>query len=255
MSRRGIWLGLVLCLCVPASAGAAQSARIHARFTPERLGAATTVSFGFQLTANEGLPAALSAVQLGYPLDLGLATSGLGLAPCSPIVLEGVGPEACPPDSRMGSGSATIEIRLATETIEEQVTLELFAGPSSDGYLHILVYVSGVTPVIAQTVLYGVLLPGRLSIAVPPIPGLPGSPDVVVARMQMTLGGHLTYYERVAGRIVAYHPAGVGLPSRCPAGGFRFAATFAFADGTEAGARTVVPCPQRRSRGHRAVKG
>jgi hypothetical protein len=116
--------------------------------------------------------------------------------------------------------------------------------PSPDGYLHVLVYASGVFPVYAQVVLTGVLLPGRLSVSVPPIPSLPAAPNVVVVQMRLTLGGALTYYEQVGGRSVAYHPAGVGLPARCPAGGFGFAATFAFVDGSRSNARTSVPCPR-----------
>ena len=51
MSRTGLCTALVLtlCVCLPAGAGAAQSARMNARFTPEHLGAATTVSLGFQI--------------------------------------------------------------------------------------------------------------------------------------------------------------------------------------------------------------
>lgn len=248
MSRLGIVLAaaLGLCACMPASAGAAQSARISARFTPERLGAPTAMSVGFQITARGHAPEALRAIRLVYPGNLGLATSGLGLASCSPSELEAAGPEVCPPDSRMGSGSATVEIVLDSGPIKEHVTLALFAAPSTDGYLHVLVYVTGFTPVLGQATLSGVLLPGRLNVLVPPIPSFPEAPGVVLMQMQVTLGGNLTYYEQVDGTNLAYHPPGVGLPSRCPKGGFRFAATFAFMDGSHAKARTAVPCPRGR---------
>lgn len=248
MSRPGVSLALALalCACLPVGARAGQAAKLNANFIPEHLGAATTVSFGFQITTGARTPAALSAVHFAYPADLGLATSGLGLASCSPSELEAVGVGACPPDSRMGSGSAAVEIPFDPEVVKEGVEVTLFAGPSPDGYLHVLAYVNGVFPVYAQLVLSGVLLHGNLSIVVPPIPSLPEAPDVVVTQMQLTLGGDLTYYEQVDGRRVAYHPAGVGLPSRCPRGGFPFAATFAFVDGSELSARTAVPCPHAR---------
>ena len=182
-------------------------------------------------------------MNLAYPPNLGLATSGLGLASCAPSELESVGPEACPPNSRMGSGSATVELPLKVETVREKVSLEVFAGPSPDGYLHVLVYASGVFPVYAQVVLSGVLLRGRLNIVVPPIPSFPEAPYVAMTQMQLTLGGRLTYYEQVAGKLVPYHPAGVGLPSNCPHGGFAFAATFAFVGGSRTSASTAVPCP------------
>jgi len=193
-------------------------------------------------------------MQLAYPANLGLATSGLGLASCSPSELELLGIEACPPDSRMGSGSAIVEIPIGPAIVRENVQLELFAAPSPDGHLHVLVSADGFSPVIAHVVLSGVLLAGRLSIVVPPIPSLPEAPYVSVTQMQLTLGGDLTYYEQAGGRSVAYRPPGVGLPGRCPRGGFPFAATFAFADGTETRARTAVPCPQGHPHAHRAVK-
>jgi hypothetical protein len=233
-----------VCACLPAGAGAEQDAKIKAALTPERLGAATTVSLGFQLPALDGRsPAALSSMQLAYPPNLGLATSGLGLASCSPSTLEALGADGCPANSRMGYGSAAVELVLKVETVREHISLELFAGPSPDGYLHVLVYASGMFPVYAQLLLSGVLLRGQLAITVPPIPSFPEAPDVVMTQMQLTLGGRLTYYQRVAGKLIPYHPAGVGLPSRCPNGGFPFAATFVFLDGDQASAHTAVPCP------------
>jgi hypothetical protein len=235
---------VTLAASLPAGAGAHQGAKIQARFTPERLGAATTVSLGFQLSARNGAsPAALSTMQLVYPPNLGLATSGLGVASCSPSALEALGAEGCPANSRMGTGSATVEIVLKVETVKEHVSLQLFAGPSPDGYLHVIVYASGVFPVYAQLLLSGVLLHGQLSMTVPPIPTFPEAPDVVMTQMQLTLGGSLTYYEHSAGGLIPYRPAGVGLPSRCPTGGFPFAARFLFMNGGHAKARTAVPCP------------
>jgi hypothetical protein len=252
-------LALALCVCLPAAtalaaptaaappavstATATQAASIEAGFAPERLGAATTVSLGFQIAPGEA-PSGLAAMQLAYPRDLGLATSGLGVAPCQPAALEDFGIHACPADSKMGSGTAEVEIPLGPSVVTESVALTLFAGASPDGYLHVLVYAVGARPVEAQVVLSGVLLPGRLSVTVPPIPSLPQAPDVILTRMRLTLGGRLTYYERVHGRSVAYHPPGVGLPDSCPRGGFPFAATFAFIDGSRALASTAVPCPR-----------
>jgi hypothetical protein len=248
VSRLCVCLALAFALIggLQARADAKQAAAIDASFAPERLGSATTMSLGFQLTDGGRAPAALSSMQIGFPVDLGLATSGLGVAPCSPGELEAVGPEACPADSKMGSGSATVELQLASETVKENVSLEVFAVPSKDGYLHFVVYVSGVRPVFAQVLFPGVVLPGRLSVLVPPIPAFPEAPDITTAQMRLTIGGHLTYYERVHGRLVAYHPAGVGLPNSCPQGGFPFSATFAFIGGAKEYARTSVPCPRRR---------
>jgi hypothetical protein len=236
-------LALVLCVALPAIAQAAPRARMSATFRPERLGHATTISFAFKIGAPGQAPSPLRSVAIAYPRNLGLATSGLGVAACKPSVLEALGPSACPANSLMGSGAALIELRIGPSLVHEKVSLALVAGPSPDGYLHMLLYASGEHPVEAIVVARAVLRPGRLRVTVPPVPSLPEAPYVSLARLRMTLGGELTYYETVKGRIVPYHPAGVGLPQTCPRGGFRFAATFAFLDGSRSRAVTAVPCP------------
>ncbi|HWX98132.1 MAG TPA: hypothetical protein VNZ01_14920 [Solirubrobacteraceae bacterium] len=229
-----------------ADARATPTARMSAAFTPERLGAPTTVSFAFRVHDGGGPPAPLAGIQLSYPRGLGLATSGLGVAACTQSELEVSGPAACPPNSHMGTGSALVELRIGPTLVHETVTLTLLAGPSPDGYLHLLVYALGELPVYAAVVLTAVLLPEHLSIVVPPIPSLPEAPYVSLAQMHLTVGGHLTYYETVNGRQVPYHPAGIGVPNSCPHAGFPFAAHFSFLDGARASARTAVACPRHR---------
>jgi hypothetical protein len=168
------------------------------------------------------------------------------VAACSQALLEENGPEACPANSRMGSGSAVVEIPFGPDVVREAVTLTLVAGPLPSGVLQLLVCAVGVHPVAAVVVLSAQLNAGHLSITVPPIQGIAGGPFVALVQMHLTLGGNLTYYERVHGRLEAYHPAGVGLPRSCPRGGFAFAAKVDFLDGEHARARTAVPCPRRR---------
>lgn len=248
LSRGWIIAGLAaLCGALPGTAHAAQSASITAAFLPERLGAATSVFLGFQLTAPRGqIPSPLTAMDFRYPADLGLATSGLGVAACDPARLEADGAAACPANSIMGYGSALVEVPLGAEVIPETASIVLVAGPSQDGFLRLLVCVTGLTPVAARIVMPTLLLAGHLHITVPLVPSVPEGPDVAVIRARVTIGGRLTYRERVRGRSVAYHPKGVVLPRRCPRGGFRFASIFGFADGERARAQTVVPCPTRR---------
>jgi hypothetical protein len=191
-----------------------------------------------------GAPPPLSSVEVSYPSDLGLATSGLGLAACEPSALELQGPAACPADSKMGEGSALVEVPFGPATVEESASLEIYAAPSSDGYVHLAILAHGAAPVSATVLLPGVLRPGRLQISVPPIPSLPEAPYVALVRMHATLGGALTYYERVGRRTVAYRPRGIGLPDRCPRGGWRLAAAFAFTDGRSSRASTAIPCPR-----------
>lgn len=240
---RAAVLALCLTVLLAPAADARQRAHISAVFKPERLGKATTMSFAFDIAASGADPEPLRGVELAYPRNLGIATSGLGLAECVPAVLERAGGVGCPRNSQMGYGSAVVQIRIGPGLVKERVALGVFAGPSPDGYLHVLVGAFGKYPIEAAVVLSGVLRPGRLQIVVPPIPSLPEAPYVAVSRMQLTLGGHLTYYATVKGSTVAYHPPGVGLPSRCPRGGFAFAASFAFQDGSASRARTAIPCP------------
>lgn len=237
---------LTVCALASGPAGAQPTARMTAAFTPERLGAATTISAGFELSFGERRPPVLTGVRLSYPRNLGFATSGLGLAACNPALLEENGPEACPANSQIGAGSAIVEVPIGGYLYREAVALTIFAGPSPNGYLQLLVSGVGASPVAALVVLGGELLAGRLNMTVPPIPTLPEGPYVALVAMHLTLGGHLTYYERVHGKNVAYHPAGIGLPRSCPRGGFPFAASFAFLDRRHADARTKVPCPRHR---------
>jgi hypothetical protein len=235
---------LALCAALPGTALGATTATMSAALAPDRLGAATTVSLGFEIAAGEQAPALLTGIDFRYPANLGILTSGLGVASCPPAALEAHGPSICPPDSRMGSGSALVEIPIGPRIVRETAQIALLAGPSQGGYFHLLVSATGVSPVAARVVLFTELLPGEMQIPVPPIPSLPGAPYVAVVSMHLTIGGQLTYFERAHGRSVAYRPVGIGLPRSCPPGGFPFAASFSFLDGGHANARAVVACPR-----------
>ena len=246
--RNVLAAALALGALLPAGACAARErGSIHASLRPERLGAPSTISLRLGVAGGpQGVPAPLSAIEVVLPAELGFATSGLGVASCEPAALEALGPRVCPADSRMGSGTALVEIPIGPVVRQESVRLLLFAGPSPDGYLHLILCAIGEFPVEAQIVITAVLLPRHLAISVPLVPSLPGGADVSLVQMNATIGGGLTYYERVHGDVAAYHPRGIGLPPRCPRRGFPFAASFAFIDGTHASAGTAVPCPRAR---------
>ena len=240
---------LALCGALPGAgtgtALGATTATMSATFTPNRLGAATTLSFSFQIAAGGAAPALLTGVDFRYPANLGIATSGLGVASCPVAAIEAHGPSICPPDSRMGSGSALVEIPIGSDLVRETAQVALLAGPSQNGYVHLLASVTGESPVAARVVLSTQLQPGLLQIPIPPIPSLPEAPYVAVVRMHLTIGGQLTYYEPVHGKERAYHPVGIGIPRTCPRRGFPFSASFTFLDGGHAQARTAVACPPR----------
>jgi hypothetical protein len=191
-----------------------------------------------------GVPAPVSQLRLSFPSNLGLATSGLGLAACEPAALQLQGATACPANSKMGVGSATVAVAFGPDIVHEHVALGVYAAPSPDGYVHLAIVAEGVEPIDARIVMSGVLLAGSLEIDVPSVPSVPGAADVAVTSISTTLGGALTYYERSRGRTIAYRPRGISLPSTCPRGGWRLAARLAFLDGTRSRAQTVVPCPR-----------
>ncbi len=240
LAALGLWLST-------SAAWGTQSATLTAAFTPEKLGAPTALSIGFQILPHGGeIPSPLTAVDLHYPRDLNLATSGLGIATCQTAALEAHGPAVCPANSLMGSGDALARFRVGPEIFNETASLAIVAGASQNGYVRLLIAATGVMPVAARIVMSTLLLPGHLQIAVPLVPSLPEGEDVAVVGVHATLGGNLTYRERVHGRTVAYRPKGFGLPRVCPRGGFGFAATFSFLDGTRADASAVVRCPRSR---------
>ncbi len=245
---------LLACACLPAAAGAAQTVKLKASLTPERLGAGTTIAFEFTVSSTTGqVPSPLSGVDLLYPANLGLATSGLGLATCTTNILEALGPEGCPSESQMGYGSGLVEVPFGPEILQETATTKVFMANLNQGHLGLVFYAYGVTPVAAEIVFPGLVLPapkpygGDLTTTIPPVPTLPGAPNASVVKLSTTIGPErLTYYERTRGRYLPYHPRGIVLPRTCPRGGFKFAARFTFQDTTHAAARTAVPCPPRR---------
>ncbi len=241
-------LGALAALSAPAASAATRgpTATVSAAFRPKRLGAATTVSFAVRIDppAQSAASSPVSSVVIDYPSNLGLATSGLGLEACDPAALELQGPDACPANSKLGEGSAVVEVPFGPALVSERAELEIYAIPSSDGYLHIGILAEGSTPVIGDVVLPGVLAAGQLRITVPPIASLPAAPYVELVRMQATLGGDLTYYESRGGRTIAYRPRGIGLPDSCPRSGWRLGASFRFMNGQRASAQTAIACPR-----------
>jgi hypothetical protein len=246
-----------VCMCAwaPSMSAAAETAKLEVRLVPERLGAATTIEFGIQIGGGPGttgkIPAPLTEMDLTYPAGFQLGTSELGVESCSPAALQARGPKACPPDSRMGKGSALVEVPFGSEAIKEHADVEMFMAPVQAGQVRMLFYASGLSPVIAQLVFPAVLAPaptpseGALDTELPLVPTFPRASDISVLRFSSTLGPlGLTYYEQVHSRTVAYRPQGVVLPKRCPRKGFPFTAELRFAGGADVKALARAPCPR-----------
>ncbi len=250
---RQTFLGALACLlCLPVAAGATPTATLKAALRPERLGAGTTIKFAFSITYPEEAPVPLRVIELRYPAHLGVGTSGLGLSTCRAATLEVNGPPGCPSTSVMGYGSGLVEVPFGGQLIKEGVRLTTFMAPLRAGHLGLLFYADAPSPIAAEIIFYGVVLPtpkpfgGDLATTVPLVPTLPEAPDAVLTKFSTTLGPqHITYWEYSKGSYIPYHPRGILLPKQCPRDGFPFAASFAFEDGARASAHTVVPCPHR----------
>jgi hypothetical protein len=238
------------------SAASTPTASLNAAFEPERLGRRTTLGFGFRIRGAAGLlPPALTAIDLSYPNNLGIALSGLGLATCTQGKLEASGLPGCHANSIMGFGNATAEISLGSDVVAENVPITILRAPDEQGHISLLFNAAGTAPLNTTAVFAGALLPaqppfgGQVNIKAPLIASLPGAPDVAIVALHATLGPNgVTYYEHLAGETLAYQPPGILLPNSCPRGGFPFAVQFSFVDGSHASARTTEPCPARAAR-------
>jgi hypothetical protein len=251
----GVWAAALLAFAA-ASALAVPRVTLHASFNPERLGQSTTVNLRLQVApGSEPIPPPLVQAEVRYPAGLDPQLSGLGIDACTAATLETAGIAACPPDSVMGEGQAIAEFLIAHRVVREVAQITAVRTTEQEGHLTMLMYLYDETAVSVQLILTGRLLPadgpfaGLLDIHVPLVQSLPGTPDVSVAEIRLGLGPEsLTYSENVAGKVVHYIPEGISLPKRCPHGGFPFAVTLGFADGSHATAAQRVPCPSRRKR-------
>jgi hypothetical protein len=247
----------LVCSLAPASALAlSEDATLDASFSPDRLGTPTTITFGFHLATSEGTaPPPLTSLDLKMPAGLNYTTTTLGLAICQPATLLERGLAGCPPNSRLGFGSADVEVPFGAGAGTEIPEVQAVAGPSPNGNLTVLFYANGLYPVSAQLTFAGEVLPAggrfgsQLAVDVPLVTSVPGGPDVSIVSVTTTIGpSHLTYYKHVHGRLVPFAPQGVSVPERCPPGGFPFAAEFRFQEGASTNASTIVPCPPARHR-------
>jgi hypothetical protein len=246
-ARIGALIGaLAICTCLGV-AEAAQSARLHVNLSPDRPGASTTITFGFQITTpSHALPPALTLLRVRLPPGMGIDTRGL--ATCRSELLAH-GPQGCSRNSQVGTGSVDVEVPLGEVVRPERAVLTVFDGPRQNGRTTLLFYAAGRLPIATQLIFAGVIVPGPLgetiNASIPLIPTLPEAPDAAIVAMSSTLGTRqLTYYRTVSHKRVRFTPKGATLPARCPAGGFPFSASFGFNDASSTTAVTTVPCPR-----------
>jgi hypothetical protein len=252
-ARQGISVALcAISLILATGAQGEQIVKLDAKFTPDRLGTPTTMQFGFNVSSSVAgtIPSPVVGVDLYLPAGMGLASSTLGLAICQPARLLAFGLRGCPANARVGFGTALGQVRAEGDVINEAATVQALLGPNVNGHEQVLFYVESDSPVLTELVFPGELLPsgssafsGHLDTSIPIVPAWTDGPDVAVTAFTSTLGPlGLTYYRHVRGSYVPFHPRGISVPERCPAGGFPFLVTLAFQDGSFVNARHAVPC-------------
>jgi hypothetical protein len=253
MRRRARMLFVLLAICafslLAAIAWASQTLTVHARFTPDKLGASTNLSLtaSFSSTAG-GAPSPVRKFTLYAPAGMGVDTRGA--VTCSPTTLEKAGPSGCPEDSRVGFGGGVGLVELPNETIREPYALEFFFAPKSHGHLVFLVYASAVAPVAVELVVVARQVPAPkgyglgFSVEVPPISTFPGAPYASIESVYATLGAaNVAYYENVHGKSKLIRVKGIVVPKDCPADGFASEGTIDFADGSTLTVNPTIPCP------------
>jgi hypothetical protein len=241
--------------CLPtAVTQAAETAQLKVAFSPYRLGSSTTMNMKLDVaSADGGLPSPVTGFDIHLPSNLELIGSTLGLAICQPSALLAEGLSGCSPNAILGSGTATAAVPFGPEVVSETAYVKALMGPPVEEQVGVLLYAESRTPVFAQLIFPGKLLissgPESLNTSIPVTPTLPGAPDASVTNLKLEVGpAHLTYYKRVHGRRVGYHPEGISLPSKCPRGGFPFVTDMRFLDGTALRVSYDVPCPSARHR-------
>lgn len=243
----------VVLATIASTAVAAPTAKLSVSLIPERLGHGTTIKFGFVIRqpGSNAPPPPMTRLALYYPTNFGIVTSQLGTATCSAQALELHGVKGCPSQSLLGYGTATAEIAIEGDIIEESAITAVLMAPFHEGEIALQFYLEAFTPLLDYDIFPGVILPARipyagaLTVDVPLIEGFTDGPDVSLVRLRSTIGPlGITYYQHTHGQFVGYTPEGILLPRSCPHGGFPFKATFAFADGSTTTARKTVRCPR-----------
>lgn len=226
-------------LAVPAPA--ATLATLTPSFSPDRLGAKTGLTFTILYTGGEfnvPSPVLRSVVRLPAGLSLDIPH----LRSCSIARLKAHGPSGCPAQSKIGTGHALTAVHAGSQTLTEDVALWAFLGPFRIGQPTLEILAQGSTPLQRRVVLTGAVVAGEapygeeLLLSVPSIPTLPLEPAASMVSFTLTIGASGRHRSKDANSVL--------VPSRCPAGGFPFAAEFTYADGSQGSAVATAACPR-----------
>jgi hypothetical protein len=234
-------IALLACTGLTAPARAAEtSATLAPALSPDRLGARAQLTFTIDFAGGElGVPSPMLRSVLKFPVGLSLDIPNL--RSCSPSRLQARGVSGCPAQSRIGGGHAIVEAYLGSQLTVESVTLWAFLGPLRNLQGTVEIFGEGYAPLGEQMVLTanGLSEPAPygegLELSLPPIPTVPPGSNASILTFSLTIG---------ASEHPNAHANTVLIPSKCPPGGFPFAAEFTYVDGSSGRALATVPCPR-----------
>ena len=232
-------VALSACTALTVPPRAAETCHDLPSLSPDRLSARAGLTFAIDFAGELGVPAPVLRAVLKFPAGLSLDIPEL--RSCSATRLETQGASGCPAQSKIGTGHAVTKTYLGTQLTMENVSLWAFLGPLRNLQATVEILGEGYSPFGEQLVLSAnALATDRapygegLELSIPPIPTVPSGSDVSIVTFSLEIG--------------TSKPRGpdanaVLVPSRCPAGGFPFAAEFTYAGGVTGSALATVPCP------------
>ncbi len=226
---RGLMVATALlvggCVWAPAAGAVTVNATLQASFTPNVLGASTTIGFGFHLATAEGLaPPPLANIDLHMPAGMNYTATTLGLAICQPEELEKHGLNGCPANSRLGSGSAFVEVPFGTGSGQEIPEIQALMGPPSPPATSSCCSTPTARPRSSRSWSSGAKCCPRRGASArswpPTCRRSPACPTAPTSRSSAcsprSARADLTYYKHVHGRRVAFHPVGIARAGTLP---------------------------------------
>jgi hypothetical protein len=186
--------------------------------------------------------------------DLGMATCQLPQASITNVLAGSAAQTPCPRNSLLGHGTATAMLRFtpSERPILGRANVSLFSGDEVERNPGLMIFVAALNPVATGLAYTGYLFEAErpfglgMQLLLPLIPSPPFGATVSLGKMRVTIGARdIVYSERRGGRTVRYRPQGLGLPTRCPKGGFPFRVQLEFANGSHRTVTTRVRCPPR----------
>jgi hypothetical protein len=243
--RRSLLPALLLAtLIAPGAAHASQTAAldVSAQLLNQPVGRPWSINLGTTVTVStpDGAPPSpLQSVDIRFPQ----ATLNDDRFPaCAVNELELRGPSACPKASKVGHGVARADVRPLLDFLVD-VDLQVFVGPEERGGRMLLFHAQARQIPAVELILKGLLRKTqgrygyRLTLEIPEISTVPGSPPAAVTFFDVQVGG------KNRGRSF------LEAPRSCPRSGLPFAGAFGYADGTSSSTTAKIDCTLRSTRG------